>query len=83
MEAILIHNITRQEFEALLKGCTDVEKRVEYSVTELSELTGYSPAHLRIIIRSNNIPYRKTGKIIYVPHESLPLIPRKKKITNQ
>lgn len=78
---VFIEGITRQEFldalDRVMYGVKEVMSRREYGVNELSEITGYSPAHLRKIIRDNSIPYRKTGKQIYVPHESLSMIPRK------
>jgi hypothetical protein len=55
------------------------QARREYGVRELSEMTGYSPSHLRLLLREHGIPFRKTGKLIYVSHENVCLIPRKSK----
>jgi excisionase family DNA binding protein len=78
---ILIEGITRQEFmdymERVMEAVQGRVSRREYSVSELSGLTGYSPAHLRKLIKDNDIPFRKTGKQIYVPHESLTRLPNK------
>lgn len=78
---IIIEGITRQEFFDAIAGVMEVVNskvnRREYSVNELSEITGYSPAHLRKLIKDNDIPFRKTGRGISVPHESLHRIPQK------
>jgi len=79
---IYIEGITRKEFFEAIAGVMEVVQmkieRKEYSVNELSEMTGYSPAHLRKLIRLHDIPYRKTGKQLFVPYASLNRIPTKK-----
>jgi hypothetical protein len=81
---IYIEGITRQEFFDAIQGVMEVVNnkvnRREYSVNELSGITGYSPAHLRKIIKQHDIPFRKTGRGISVPHESLHHIPMKSKL---
>lgn len=79
--SIIIEGVTRQEFFDAIAGVmegvqTRLSKR-EYSINELSGMTGYSPAHLRKIIKDNDIPYRKTGRGLSVPFESLHRIPQK------
>lgn len=63
--------------ERVMEAVQSRVNRREYSVSELSGITGYSPAHLRKLIKDNDIPFRKTSKQIYVPHEQLSRIPIK------
>jgi hypothetical protein len=81
-EKVLIHGTTVEKLsDAIAARVMEVvnqgQARREYGMRELAELTGYTPAHLRVLLRANGIPFRKTGKLIYVSHENLSLIPRK------
>lgn len=82
-QGIFIEGITKAELVEMFASVMEVmQQRLskrEYTINELSGMTGYSPAHLRKIIKDNNIVYRKTGREIFVPHEMLSHVPHKNK----
>jgi excisionase family DNA binding protein len=81
-ERVVIHNVSRKEFmdaiEKVATAITDKVRRREYQLHEVADLTGYSIAHVRKLVHDNGIPFRKTGKSIWVTHENLSLFPVKR-----
>ncbi len=72
---VLIQGITREEFlEAINRVVGAIEAKyakAEYTVKEVSVMTGYSAFRLRQLLVERSIPYRKAGRRIYIPHSSL------------
>jgi hypothetical protein len=73
--SVIIEGVTREEFlremgeiKAILSGRV---QREEYTTHELAQITGYSRSHLRVLIKSMNIPYQRRGKDIVVGHQYL------------